>query len=30
VRVRLEEAPPALTRLGASAVVEVGHGAACR
>ncbi|MBB3178120.1 MULTISPECIES: multidrug transporter subunit MdtN [unclassified Variovorax] len=30
VRVRLEEPPPALTRVGASAVVEVGHGAACR
>ncbi|MBO9513190.1 MAG: multidrug transporter subunit MdtN [Variovorax sp.] len=30
VRVRLEEPPPAVTRVGASAVVEVGHGAACR
>jgi multidrug efflux system membrane fusion protein len=29
VRVRLENAPPGLLRLGASAVVEVKHGAAC-
>jgi membrane fusion protein, multidrug efflux system len=29
VRVRLENAPPDLLRLGASAVVEVKHGAAC-
>jgi membrane fusion protein, multidrug efflux system len=30
VRVRLENPPPALMRLGASAVVEIKHGAACR
>jgi len=30
VRIRLEEAPQALVRLGASASVEVRHGAACR
>ncbi len=30
VRIRLEEPPPALMRLGASAVVEVKHGAQCR
>jgi multidrug efflux system membrane fusion protein len=30
VRVRLENPPPDLTRLGASAVVEVKHGAECR
>lgn len=30
VRVRLKNPPPLLTRLGASAVVEVRHGAACR
>ena len=30
VRVRLENAPRELLRLGASAVVEVKHGAACR
>jgi multidrug efflux system membrane fusion protein len=30
VRVRLEAPPPPLMRLGASAVVEVKHGAACR
>ena len=30
VRVRLEDAPAALVRLGASAEVEVRHGAACR
>jgi membrane fusion protein, multidrug efflux system len=30
VRIRLEEPPPDLMRLGASAVVEVKHGAACR
>ena len=30
VRVRLEEPPAALVRLGASAEVEVRHGAACR
>lgn len=30
VRVRLEEPPEELMRLGASAVVEVRHGAACR
>ncbi len=30
VRVRLEDPPPALVRLGASAEVEVRHGAACR
>ena len=30
VRVRLEHAPQELMRLGASAVVEVKHGAACR
>jgi membrane fusion protein, multidrug efflux system len=29
VRIRLENAPPNLLRLGASAVVEVKHGAAC-
>jgi membrane fusion protein, multidrug efflux system len=29
VRVRLENAPPGLLKLGASAVVEVKHGAAC-
>jgi multidrug efflux system membrane fusion protein len=29
VRVRLENAPPELLKLGASAVVEVKHGAAC-
>jgi membrane fusion protein, multidrug efflux system len=30
VRVRLENPPPRLMRLGASAVIEVKHGAACR
>jgi membrane fusion protein, multidrug efflux system len=30
VRVRLNSPPPALARLGASAVVEIKHGAACR
>jgi membrane fusion protein, multidrug efflux system len=30
VRVRLENPPPELMRLGASAVIEVKHGAACR
>jgi membrane fusion protein, multidrug efflux system len=30
VRVRLEEPPPQLMRLGASAVVEIKHGAECR
>ena len=30
VRVRLQEPPPDLMRLGASAVVEIKHGAACR
>jgi multidrug efflux system membrane fusion protein len=30
VRIRLEDPPPDLTRLGASAVVEIKHGAACR
>ncbi len=30
VRIRLEEPPEALARLGASAMVEVGGGAACR
>ena len=30
VRVRLEDPPPQLMRLGASAVVEVKHGAECR
>jgi multidrug efflux system membrane fusion protein len=30
VRIRLEEPPPQLVRLGASASVEVLHGAACR
>jgi multidrug efflux system membrane fusion protein len=30
VRVRLEEPPPELMRLGASANVEIRHGAACR
>ena len=30
VRVRLQEPPPGLMRLGASAVVEIKHGAACR
>jgi multidrug efflux system membrane fusion protein len=30
VRVRIEQAPPQLMRLGASAVVEVKHGRACR
>lgn len=30
VRIRLEAPPPALMRLGASAIVEVRHGAACR
>jgi multidrug efflux system membrane fusion protein len=30
VRVRLEEPPEGLVRLGASANVQVGHGAACR
>jgi multidrug efflux system membrane fusion protein len=30
VRVRLQEPPPNLMRLGASAVVEIKHGAACR
>lgn len=30
VRLRLENPPPALMRLGASAVIEVGRGAACR
>jgi multidrug efflux system membrane fusion protein len=30
VRVRLEAPPPALMRLGASAIVQVKHGAACR
>jgi multidrug efflux system membrane fusion protein len=30
VRVRLEQPPQQLMRLGASAVVEIKHGAACR
>lgn len=30
VRIRLEKPPPQLMRLGASAVIEVKHGAACR
>jgi multidrug efflux system membrane fusion protein len=30
VRIRLEGPPPGLMRLGASAVVEIKHGAACR
>lgn len=30
VRVKLETPPPELVRLGASAVVEIGHGPACR
>ena len=30
VRVRIENPPPLLMRLGASAVVEIKHGAACR
>ncbi len=30
VRVRLENPPPQLARLGASAIVEIRHGAACR
>ena len=30
VRVRLEQPPQELMRLGASAVVEIKHGAACR
>ncbi len=30
VRIRLEDPPPDLMRLGASAVVEIKHGAACR
>jgi len=30
VRIRLEEAPEALARVGASATVEIRHGAACR
>jgi membrane fusion protein, multidrug efflux system len=30
VRIRLQEPPPGLMRLGASAVVEIKHGAACR
>jgi multidrug efflux system membrane fusion protein len=30
VRIRLDEPPPDLMRLGASAVVEIKHGAACR
>lgn len=30
VRIRLENPPPQLVRLGASAVVEVKHGAACK
>jgi multidrug efflux system membrane fusion protein len=30
VRIRLDEPPPRLVRLGASAVVEVKHGAACK
>ena len=30
VRVRLEAPPPELMRLGASAIVEVQHGAECR
>jgi membrane fusion protein, multidrug efflux system len=30
VRVKLQEPPPDLMRLGASAVVEIKHGAACR
>ena len=30
VRVRLEHSPEDLMRVGASAVIEVGHGAACR
>jgi multidrug efflux system membrane fusion protein len=29
VRIKLQDPPPQLTRLGASAVVEVRHGAAC-
>jgi multidrug efflux system membrane fusion protein len=30
VRIRLENPPPQLMRLGASAVVEIKHGAQCR
>ena len=30
VRISLQEPPPELMRLGASAVVEIKHGAACR
>lgn len=30
VRIQLEEPPPSLTRLGASAVVEIAHGEHCR
>ena len=30
VRLRLNDPPPALVRLGASAVIEIGHGRACR
>ena len=30
VRLRLEAPPPELMRAGASAVIEIGHGAACR
>jgi multidrug efflux system membrane fusion protein len=30
VRIRLQEPPPDLMRLGASAAVEIKHGAACR
>jgi membrane fusion protein, multidrug efflux system len=30
VRIKLENPPPGLVRLGASALVEVNHGAACR
>jgi multidrug efflux system membrane fusion protein len=29
VRVRLKSPPPSLTRLGASAVIEIRHGPAC-
>jgi len=30
VKIKLENPPPQLTRLGASAVVEINHGAACK
>jgi len=30
VRIKLDPAPPELLRMGATATVEINHGAACR